>query len=154
MSDAPIAVGTPAPDFTLPSTAGEQVSLSALRGKRVLLAFFPAAFTGTCTAEMCEFTSDFAEYTSRNAVVLPISVDQVPSLKVFAEQEKVTVPLLSDSRREVSRAYGVLDEEKFWSRRAYVLIDENGVVRWSYVEPQASHKRDTSELIRQLDALG
>lgn len=154
MSDSAIAAGTPAPDFTLPSTAGEQVTLSKLRGKRVLLAFFPAAFTGTCTAEMCEFTADITEYASRNAEVLPISVDQVPSLKVFAEQENVSVPLLSDSRREVSRAYGVLDEEKFWARRAYVLIDEEGVVRWSYVEPQASHKRDTAELIRQLDALG
>ncbi len=154
MSAGPIEVGSKAPDFTLPSTSGETVTLSALRGKRVLLAFFPAAFTGTCTAEMCEFSDDVTEYASRNAQVLPISVDQVPSLKVFRDQEEISVPLLSDSRREVSRAYGVLDEERYWARRAYVLIDESGTVRWVYVEPQASHKRDTAELIRQLDALG
>lgn len=153
MSAAP-AVGSAAPDFTLPSTVDGSVTLSALRGKKVLLAFFPAAFTGTCTAEMCEFSSDFSAYADRGVEVLGISVDQLPSLKAFAAKEKITVPLLSDTRRAVSAAYGVLDEERYWSRRAYVLIDAEGVIRWHYIEPNASEKRDTAELLRHLESLG
>ena len=72
------AVGSPAPDFTLPSTADTDVTLSSCAGKNVLLAFFPLAFTRTCTAELCAFTEDYAQFQSANTVVLPISVDSVP----------------------------------------------------------------------------
>ena len=74
------AVGSPAPDFTLPSTADADVTLSRLRGKNVLLAFFPLAFTKTCTLELCAFTDDFAQFESANTAVLPFSVDSVPTL--------------------------------------------------------------------------
>lgn len=148
------AVGAAAPDFTLPSTSGEHVTLSSLRGRNVLLAFFPAAFTSTCTAELCEFTEDYSAYASRNTAVLPISVDLVPSLKAYRTQEKIAVDILSDFRREVSRAYGVLDEERYQSRRAYFLIDRDGVVRWKHIEAQGRDKRNTAELVTQLEALG
>jgi peroxiredoxin len=155
MSDAVIAVGTAAPDFTLPSTSGEMVTLSSFRGrKRVLVAFFPAAFTGTCTAELCEFSEDYAQYVDHRTEVLPISVDQLPTLKALQKQEHITVQLLSDARREVSRAYGVLDEARFTARRAYLLVDEEGVVRWTHVEASGGSKRDTAELMRQVEALG
>lgn len=155
MTRPTIAAGEPAPDFTLPSTGGGEVTLSDFRGKqRVMLAFFPAAFTGTCTAEMCEFSDAFDRYADSSTVVLPISGDQLPALKEFAKQEKITVPMLSDSRREVSRAYGVHDEEIFLVRRCYVLVDETGRVRWVHMEDRLSDKRDTSELLKQVEALG
>ncbi len=115
------AVGAPAPDFTLASTSGSTVTLSALRGRNVLLAFFPLAFTGVCTREVCAFTEDYAQFQSADTVVLPISVDSVPTLKEFKAKEKLGVELLSDFKREVSRAYGTLLEDKFFSNRAYVV---------------------------------
>lgn len=151
----PLAPGATAPDFTLPSTSGEMVTLSSFRGKRnVLLAFFPAAFTGTCTMEMREFSDDHGVYATHSTEVLPISVDQVPSLKAFQKQENFDVQVLSDARREVSRAYGVLDEAQFKSLRSYFLVDREGVIRWSHLETEKGVKRDTAELIRQVEALG
>lgn len=150
-----ITIGEMAPDFALASTHGGEVSLAGFRGsKRVMLAFFPAAFTGTCTAEMCEFTEDFSRYADRGTEVLAISGDQLPALKAFAAQEKIGVPMLSDARREVSRAYGVHDEELFLVRRCYVLVDEAGVVRWVHMEDKLSDKRDTAALMQQVEALG
>ncbi len=147
-------IGSAAPDFTLPSTGEGPVTLSSFRGTdHVLLAFFPLAFTGTCTAEVCEFSDDYQAYRSRGAVVLPISVDSVPTLKVFKTQEKLTVDLLSDFKRDVARQYGVLEEEHFFARRAYILIDRTGVVRWTWVEPKLADKRGSTELLAQLDAL-
>jgi peroxiredoxin (alkyl hydroperoxide reductase subunit C) len=153
--NTPLAAGTAAPDFTLPSTSGETVTLSSFRGKRnVLLAFFPAAFTGTCTSEMCEFSEDYGIYGGHNTEVLPISVDQVPSLRAFQSQEHYDVQVLSDARREVRLAYVVLDDTRYNSRRSYFLIDTEGIIRWVHAETQGGAKRDTAELIRQVEALG
>src|SRR6185503_17336935 len=96
------AVGQPAPDFTLPSTSGDNVTLSQLRGKPVLIAFFPLAFSSTCTAELCEMRDDWSEFESRGVVVLPISVDSTYSLKEYKQKYSMTVDLLSDFKREVS----------------------------------------------------
>jgi len=147
------AVGSPAPDFTLPSTAGQSVTLSALRGKNVLLAFFPLAFTSTCTAELCAFSEDYSKFQGADTVVLPISVDAVPSLKEFKAKERMSVDLLSDFKRNVSRKYGTLLEEQFFSKRAYVLIDRVGVVRWTHEERELGHRRENGELLAQLAAL-
>lgn len=152
---AALGPGDVAPDFSLPSTSGEIVTLSSFKGERnVLLAFFPAAFTGTCTKEMCEFSEDYGVYRTHNTEVLPISVDQVPSLKAFQKQERFDVQVLSDARRDVTRAYGVLDEGRYNSRRSYFLVDRDGVIRWAHVESQGGEKRDTAELVRQVEALG
>ena len=148
------SVGAPAPDFSLPATAGQMVLLSSLRGKNVLLAFFPLAFTGTCTAELCAMSEDYDKFESGDTVVLPISVDSVPTLKVFKAKESIMVDLLSDFQREVSRLYGVLNEEKFYSNRAYVLIDKNGVVRWTHQEANNSERRENSEILAELARLG
>jgi peroxiredoxin len=150
---SPPAVGSPAPDFTLPSTADADVTLSQLRGKNVLLAFFPLAFTKTCTLELCAFTDDFAQFESADTVVLPISVDSVPTLKEFKQKEHISVDLLSDFKREVSRRYGTLLEDKFFSNRAYVLIDRNGVVRWTFLETTPSTRRENAEILQQVHAL-
>ena len=146
--------GAPAPDFTLPSTSSQTVTLASLRGKNVLLAFFPLAFTSTCTAEMCAISEDYGKFQSGNTVVLPISVDSVPTLKEFKAKEHLTVDLLSDFKREVSRQYGILNEDRFFSNRAYVLIDRNGTVRWTHQEANNSERRDNSELLAELAKLG
>ena len=147
------AVGSPAPDFTLPSTADAEVTLSTLRGKNVLLAFFPLAFTKTCTTEMAAFTNDYAQFQSANTVVLPISVDSVPALKEFKQKERIAVDLLSDFKREVSRRYGTLLEDKFFSNRAYVLIDRDGIVRWTFLEAALGNRRENVEIFQQLRTL-
>jgi peroxiredoxin len=147
------AVGSPAPDFTLPSTSGSEVTLSRLRGKNVLLAFFPLAFTSVCTKELRAFSEDFDQFRSANTEVLPISVDSVPTLKEFKAKEGMTVDLLSDFKREVSRLYGTLLEEKFYSNRAYVLIDRNGTVAWTHAEDTTGARRENEEILERLRAL-
>ena len=147
------AVGSPAPDFTLPSTSGGEVTLSQLRGRNVLLAFFPLAFTSVCTAEMSAFSEDYDAFATKDTVVLPISVDSVPTLQEFKRKERLGVELLSDFKREVSRAYGTLIEDRFFSGRAYVLVDRNGVVRWAFSEQTPGTRRENGELLEQLAKL-
>ena len=129
------------------------MTLSRLKGRNVLLAFFPLAFTGTCTREMCAFTEDFDKFREANALVLPISVDSVPTLNEFKAKERLSLDLLSDFKREVSRKYGTLLEDKFFSNRAYVLIDKDGIVRWTYAEQTPSTRRENEEILKQLRAL-
>jgi len=141
-----------APDFSLKSTSGETLSLSQFKGqKNVLLAFFPLAFTGVCTKENCAFTEDYAKFEGKDTVVLPISVDATPSQNEFRSKHKMTHNILSDFKREAGRAYGVLDEEKFFTKRAYFLVDKQGVVRWKHVEPELGMSRTNQELLAEID---
>jgi peroxiredoxin len=150
----PPEVGRPAPDFTLPSTSGRDVTLSAHRGAdHVLLAFFPLAFTSTCTAELCDFSTDYGKFQAAGARVLPISVDSIPTLREFKAKHGMTVDLLSDFKREVCRLYGTLLEDKFFSTRAYFLIDKSGVLRWSHTEAELGHRRLDQELLERIAAL-
>lgn len=147
-------VGDAAPEFTAASTSGKDVSLSSLRGKRnVLLAFFPLAFTGTCSKELICFTEDFDQFTGEGVEILPISVDSTASLKEFKNKLQMKTELLSDFKREISRAYGVLNEEKFYSNRAYFLIDKEGWVRWSHVETKNGERRENSEILAAIKLL-
>jgi peroxiredoxin len=154
MASAVPPVGSEAPDFTLASTAGQPFTLSSLRGKNVLLAFFPLAFTNTCTAELCDMRDDWDQFASADTVVLPISVDSTATLGEFKSKYSLQSDFLSDFKRDVARRYGVLLEERFFSTRAYFLIDRKGVIRWEHVEANPSNKRSNAELfeqIRQLD---
>jgi peroxiredoxin len=146
-------VGQHAPDFTLPSTSGNNITLSALRGKPVLIAFFPLAFSGTCTAELCEMRDDHDQFAQRGVVVLPISVDHTYSLKEYKAKHGMQTDLLSDFKREVSRMYGVLNEDRFFSNRAYFLLDRNGIVRWAHVEENPGSRRQDAELLAQIDKM-
>lgn len=144
----PLAVGTEAPEFALSSTSGQTVGLSSFRGqKAVLLAFFPLAFTSTCTTELCAFGEDFDAFVDANVEVLPISVDAVPSLKEFRNKYGMKVELLSDFKREASAAYGVLRPDTFFSERAYFLIDTQGIIRWMHVEEALGQRRENAEIL-------
>jgi peroxiredoxin len=101
---------------------------------------------------MCSFTEDYEQFRDANTVVLPISVDSVPTLREFKAKERIGVDLLSDFKREVSRRYGTLIEDKFFSNRAYVLVDPDGIVRWSYSEDTPSTRRENQELLAHLEA--
>ncbi|GAC1649913.1 MAG: peroxiredoxin [Gemmatimonadaceae bacterium] len=150
----PPAVGDHAPDFTLDSTAGAPVTLSSFAGrKNVLVAFFPLAFTSTCTAEMCAFTEDYDRFGSAAVLVLPISVDSVPTLKEFKAKYGMKTDLLSDFKRVASRAYGVLREDTFFSERAYFLMDEEGIVRWAHVETTPQSRRENADILAEIAKL-
>ena len=101
------SIGDMAPDFTLTAQDKSSVSLSEMRGSRVILAFYPAAFTGVCTKEMCAFSDGMASLESSGASALGISVDSPFSNAAFAEANGITFPLLSDVHREAVEAYGV-----------------------------------------------
>jgi peroxiredoxin len=146
--------GELAPDFTAASTSGKEVSLSSFRGKSsVLLAFFPLAFTGTCTKELACFSEDFDRFAGQGVEILPISVDATPSLREFKNKLGMKTDLLSDFRRDISRAYGVLNEERFYSNRAYFLIDRSGRVRWSHIESNNSERRENEEILAAIKLL-
>jgi len=147
-------IGDVAPEFKVASTSGKDVSLSDYRGrKNVLLAFFPLAFTGTCTKELICFTEDFDQFSRSGVEVLPISVDSVPTLREFKNKLQSRTEMLSDFKRDVSRAYGVLNDDRFYSNRAYFLIDREGRVRWSHVESNNSQRRENKEIFAAMELL-
>lgn len=147
-------VGEAAPEFTAASTSGKDVSLSSFKGKRsVLLAFFPLAFTGTCTKELVCFTEDFDQFAGKGVEILPISVDSTASLREFKNKLQMKTDLLSDFKRDISRAYGVLNQDRFYSNRAYFLIDKRGSLRWSHVEGSNSDRRENSEILAAIKLL-
>lgn len=149
-----VRIGDPAPDFTLPSTSGSDVSLAGFRGRsNVLLAFFPLAFTSTCTAENCAFSEDFDQFQTTGTVVLPISVDSVATLKEYRAKYQMKQDLLSDFKRDVSRSYGTLLEDKFFANRSYFLIDKQGVLRWMHTEVKLGDRREDAELLRAIRSL-
>jgi mycoredoxin-dependent peroxiredoxin len=147
-------IGKPAPDFTLPSTSGNKVKLSDLKGTPVMLAFFPLAFSSTCTEEFCTMRDDYSAFSGRKVKVLPISVDHTYSLKEYVAKYNLPVEMLSDWHREVSKQYGVFMPERNYANRAYFLVDEQGILRWSHVEENPSHRRENRELLAAIDAVG
>src|SRR6476619_3599888 len=121
-------VGQQAPNFSLPNTERQPVTLESLRGKPVIIAFFPLAFSPVCTEEMCTFRDALAELNDANAQVVGISVDSPFALRAFAEAQRLQYPLLSDFNKETSQAFGVLNENllgvfKGVANRAVFIID-------------------------------
>ncbi|HRI20010.1 MAG TPA: redoxin domain-containing protein [Panacibacter sp.] len=133
-----IEVGQQAPDFTLHASDKSEVSLYAQRGNNVLLLFFPQAFTGVCTKELCSVRDNIAAYNSVNAKVFGISVDSPFTLSKFKEEQHLNFPLLSDFNKEVSDNYGCLYEAfigwmKGVSKRSAFVIDKEGTVKYAEV---------------------
>ena len=126
-----LKAGDTAPDFTLPSTTGKPVKLSDFRGKKnVVLAFYPAAFTGGCTKEMTAYGLDLAKFENADTQVFGVSTDNSPSQRKFAEEVKATFPMLSDfAKRDVSKEYGVLIADKGIANRATFVIDKEGKIQ-------------------------
>ena len=135
--------GDKAPNFTLVSSDKSEISLSNYDDKNVILLFFPLAFTGVCTAELCSMRDDIATYNNMNAEVLAVSVDSPFSLGKFKEEQRLNFPLLSDFNKEVSRSYGALYEDfvlgmKGVSKRSAFVIDKNGIIRYAEVLENAA----------------
>lgn len=152
-------VGQNAPDFILFDSAKQPTKLSDSKGKNVVLAFYPGAFTGVCTTEMCTFRDRFDSLNSMNAQVIGVSVDGIFAQKAFSDANNLNFPLLSDFNRETVEAYGVAlpnfagMEGYTASERAVFVIDKNGVIRFKWVGENPGVEPDYDEVQRQVDAL-
>jgi peroxiredoxin len=153
-----VDVGSQAPDFTLTSHDRQPVTLSQQRGKPVVLAFFPAAFSSVCAKELCTFRDSLARLNRANAEVFGISVDTFFALKAFHDQQQLTFPLLSDFNKQVIRDYGVFNEDmiglKGIAKRAVFVIDRDGVVRHKEVLADARNEPDYDRVLASLTAIG
>lgn len=132
------AVGEPAPDFELVNQFGEPVRLSSFRGQNVVLVFYPFAFSGICTGELCEIRDNLAAFEDSRATVLAVSVDSKFSLRAYAEKEGYGFDLLADfwPHGAVASAYGVFDPESGMARRGTFIIDGAGTIRYVVVNPR------------------
>ena len=142
----PVEVGQEAPDFTLRNQDREDVTLSTYRGsKSVLLVFFPFAFSGTCTSELCQVRDELPSFEDEDVQVVAVSCDPVFTLKPWSIQEGYLFPLLSDfwPHGEVAKAYGVFNETAGMANRGTFLIDRTGVVRYAEVN-EPGERRDQS----------
>ena len=150
-------VGSKAPDFTLMNQDREAVTLSAEKGHPVVLAFFPAAFSGVCTKELCTFRDNIAKLNNAKAKVYGISVDTFFTLKAFQTDQKLTFPLLSDFNKTVIRDYGAFNEDmigmKGIAKRSTFVIDKDGVVRHREVLDDARNEPDYQKVYDTLASL-
>jgi peroxiredoxin len=132
-----IQIGQQAPNFTVVSTERTPVTLDQYKGKNLLLLFFPLAFTGTCTAELCSTRDNIGVYENANAEVLAVSVDSNASLKVFKEQNQFNFTLASDFNKTASKAYDAFYDDFFGlhgvAKRSAFVIDKEGVIRYAEV---------------------
>ena len=132
-----IEAGSKAPDFSLPDQDGNEVSLRDFAGKKLVICFYPGDFSPVCTDQLSLYQEVLDDIEARGASLVGISVDSHHSHRAFREQRNLTMPLLSDfhPKGEVSKAYGVYSEEYGQSGRAVALVDEEGVVQWTYESP-------------------
>lgn len=153
-----LEAGQQAPDFSLPSDRGDIVSLAGLRGRRVILYFFPAAMTPGCTKEACDFRDNLNRLTALNYAVLGVSKDAPDKLARFRERDGLTFPLLSDADLTVHQAYGAYGVRKLYGRevrgtiRSTFVIDENGMLLLARYNVRATGHVDS--LMKQLAKLG
>lgn len=152
-----IAAGQKAPDFILHDTNKKEVTLIEQKGSNVVLLFFPLAFTGTCTKELCSVRDNIALYNSTNAKVFGISVDSPQTLAKFREEQGLNFTLLSDFNKEASVAYDTIYSEFGWmkgvSKRSAFVIDKQGVVRFAQVLENAGELPDFEAIQKTLATL-
>ena len=156
-----INVGDQAPDFTLKSKRGDldDVRLSSFKGKKnVVLLFFPLAYTSVCTDELCSVSGGLSEYDTLNAQVLGISVDSPFAQEAWADDNDISIPLLSDFNKEVSAAYGAQYQDLLGFRgvakRAAFVVDSEGIIRYAEVSEDATVLPDFDAVKRCLSAIG
>src|SRR4051794_660040 len=150
-------VGSKAPDFTLMNENREPVTLSSQKGHPVVLAFFPAAFSGVCTKELCTFRDAMARLNSAKAQVYGISVDTFFTLKAFQDAQGYNFPLLSDFNKEAIKEFGVFNEDmiglKGIAKRAVFVIDKDGIVRHKEVLDDARNEPNYDAVFKSLASL-
>jgi peroxiredoxin len=129
--------GTPAPDFALPVKPGENLKLADLRGKPVVLVFYPADWSPTCGDQLALYNEIFPEFQKHNAHVVGVSVDGVFCHQAYAKNRKLEFPLAADfePKGNVARKYGVYRQADGFSERALFVLDKDGIIRWSYLSP-------------------
>jgi len=155
----PVEIGQKPPDFQLPDQAKTMRSLKDFSGKKTLLAFFPGAFTGACTREMCTFRDSMQMLQGVGAQVVGISVNDPFANKGFADANNLQFPLLSDYTRETIRKYDVVQVDfaglKGYNtaKRSVFILDANGVVRYRWISEDPSKEPDYEEIKKQLEAL-
>jgi peroxiredoxin len=153
-----ISVGANAPAFTLVDTEKKPRSLNEFLGKKTVLAFYPGAFTGACTKEMCAFRDSLANLNALNAQVVGISVDAPFANKAFADQNRLTFPLLSDYTREVIKQYGGIQEDfaglKAYNvaKRAVFVLDAKGMVKYAWVSENPGVEPNYQEINKALSS--
>jgi peroxiredoxin len=143
--------GDKAPDFKMFNTEKKEVSLSDFKGKTVVLHFFPAAFTGTCTQQLCTLRDDFSFYKNLDAVVLGCSTDTLFTLAKFKESQNLDFDLLSDYSKEVCKAYGAQYDTWIYgitgnAKRSAFIIDGNGIIQYAEVLEKASDLPDFEKM--------
>jgi peroxiredoxin len=151
----PVEVGQQAPDFTLRDQNGEMVTLSSFRGeKNVLLVFYPFAFSGICTSELCQVRDDLPRFQNDAVQILAVSVDSFFTLKSFAKQERYDFPLLADfwPHGEVAKAYGVFNDVAGMANRGTFLIDKDGTVQFAEMNAPGE-ARDQDAWQKAIDAV-
>jgi peroxiredoxin len=152
-----LEAGSQAPDFTLMNQDRQPVTLREARGKPVVLAFFPAAFSSVCTKELCTFRDSLTKLNAARAQVYGISVDTFFTLKAFADQQGLTFPLLSDFNKDVIRQYSVFNEDmiglKGIAKRAVFVLDKDGFVRYREVLEDARNEPNYDEVLAAVAAL-
>lgn len=152
-----LQVGDKAPDFKLFSTELKEVSLADYKGKKLVIHFFPMAFTGTCTTQLCTMRDSFGYYEGMNAAVVGISVDSPFTLAKFKEDQAYQFPLLSDFNKEASQAYGAFYDEfvfnlKGVSKRAAFVVNEEGVITYAEVLDVATDLPDFEAIKKVVSA--
>ncbi len=149
-----VAPGEKAPDFEAPSTDGTTLKLSSLRGRIVVLYFYPRAMTSGCTREAQRFNELIEEFNKHNAVVIGVSTDPIERNKRFAEKLGLRFTLLSDETGDIARMYGVLrpGARRVSAQRVTFIIDENGVIRniIKGVKPAEKHADEALQAVREL----
>lgn len=154
-----IQTGQQAPDFALFDTDKNKVNLADQKGSNVVLLFFPLAFTGVCTAELCNVRDNIAVYNNTNAKVFGVSVDSLFTLGKFKGEQNLNFPLLSDFNKEAAKAYGVLYETfpafemQGVSKRAAFVLDKEGVVRYAEICPTPGDLPDFAAIQQTLAGL-
>jgi len=146
MSDSParLSPGDPAPDFTLPTDTGEEVTLSSLRGRKVIVYFYPAAMTPGCTTQACDFTDSLEPLRGAGYEVVGISPDKPAKLAKFRERDDLGITLASDEDRSVMTSYGAFGEKKLYGKvvqgviRSTVVVDEDGNVELAQYNVKAT----------------
>jgi len=153
-----VDVGSTAPDFTLMNQDRQPVTLTSLKGKPVVLAFFPAAFSSVCQQELCTFRDSIEILNQAKAQVFGISTDTFFALKAFQDAQHLNFPLLSDYNKEVIRDYGVFNEDmiglKGIAKRAVFVLDGKGIVRYREVLDDARNEPNYKEVLGSVASLG